>query len=168
MYAMPHYIMRLNVIDFLGFYANYNDETKVITMSKTKFNEPDRHITDDEIKTLPLGKFCERIGISMESWDKTCDAAKADDAKYIRGQVYLSRRNLEVLLSKLDRKQSGDYSACTIIKINNKPSFPNGPTDEIAVMAVEDEEYYKEAKPGFMHPLDTPKAKDSFNTESLN
>lgn len=40
-------------------------------------------------------------------------------------KVYLSRRNIGVLLSKLDRVKAGDRSACTLIKQDNThPIFP--------------------------------------------
>jgi len=86
----------------------------------------------------------------------------------MKGQLYLSRRNLLVLLSKLDRKKAGEITACTIIKTNNKPEFQNSP-EIIAVTAVEDEEYYEGVEAGFMHPLDTPKSKDPLdNNGSMN
>lgn len=62
--------------------------------------------------------------------------------KYIEGQrgtmavLELSRRNLEVLLAKLD----DPTSVKTIL----------APTGEIAVVAVENEEHYSERTPGAM------------------
>lgn len=71
-------------------------------------------------------------------------------------QIYLSRRNLVVLLSKLDRKAAGEETACTITKFDNvHPVYPQTMV-ECAVTAVEDEEYYVERKPGVMHPKDEP------------
>lgn len=69
-------------------------------------------------------------------------------------QVYLSRRNLETLLSKLDRVKAGDTSTCTIIKKDNQhPVYPQS-EPMIIVTAVEDEDYYVDRKPGDIHPKD--------------
>lgn len=67
--------------------------------------------------------------------------------------VYLSRRNLLVLLSKLDRnKVEPDASACSIIKQDTvHPRFAC--TEVTQVTAVEDDEYY-DREPGEMHPAD--------------
>lgn len=73
-------------------------------------------------------------------------------------KIYLSRRNLLVLLSKLDRKKNGEETKCTIIKPNERPSFKNS-MDMCEVIAVEDEEYYKDFDPGIMHPADDPNNK---------
>lgn len=74
-------------------------------------------------------------------------------------KVYLSRRNLLTLLSKLDRKASGDDTECTIIKKDNlHPTYPQSHT-EIQVTAVDDEEYYKDRLPGSVYPADEPKNK---------
>ena len=58
--------------------------------------------------------------------------------------VFLSKRNILTLLSKLDRVRLGDQSQCTIIKHDNQhKKYPqNHP--EIAVVAVEDEDYNAE------------------------
>lgn len=69
-------------------------------------------------------------------------------------QLYLSRRNLLVLLSKLDRKAAGEETACTIIKADTAhPVYPQT-MKECRVTAVEDEEYYVDREPGQMHPKD--------------
>lgn len=71
-------------------------------------------------------------------------------------QLYLSRRNLLVLLSKLDRKKAGEVTACTIIKLDDKnPTYKQSPT-RISVTAVEDDDYYVNRPPGEMHPSDEP------------
>lgn len=72
-------------------------------------------------------------------------------------KVYLSRRNLLALLSKLDRVAEGQSSACTIIK--HDTTHPTHPQTHynIEVMAVEDEVYYIERASGRVHPLDEPK-----------
>jgi hypothetical protein len=69
-------------------------------------------------------------------------------------QIYLSKRNLLVLLSKLDRLENGDETACAIVKSAN-PSDPYCNTiDQVVVTAVADEEFYANRAPGVMHPLD--------------
>lgn len=69
-------------------------------------------------------------------------------------QVYLSRRNLLALLSKLDRVKAGGTSGRTIIKTDDKhPKYPQS-TQVIFVTALEDEEYYTDRRPGPMHPAD--------------
>jgi len=63
-------------------------------------------------------------------------------------QLYLSRRNLETLLSKLDRVKNGEFSHCTIVKNEtNDGKYPQTiPT--IWVTAVENNEYYHDRMPG--------------------
>lgn len=72
-------------------------------------------------------------------------------------QVYLSRRNLQTLLNKLDRcKRDGlGASQCTIVKRDTAhPQYPC--SDEILVTALEDEDYYTDRPAGRMHPEDEP------------
>jgi hypothetical protein len=72
----------------------------------------------------------------------------------MKPRVYLTRRDLLTLLSKLDRKASGDDTACTILKNDNKhPKYPQTMAS-IDVVAVEDAEYYTDRLPGDVHPLD--------------
>ncbi len=70
-------------------------------------------------------------------------------------KIYLSRRNLTALLAKLDADAQGIETACTIIKHQN-PDVPvyQQTMSTIAVIAVQDEEYYStQARPaGEMHP----------------
>jgi hypothetical protein len=69
-------------------------------------------------------------------------------------RIYLSRRNLLTLLSKLDRKKQGDGTRCTLIKTDTThPKFAQT-IDEIEVIAVEDSEYYVDRTPGQVHHLD--------------
>lgn len=69
-------------------------------------------------------------------------------------KVYLLRRNLLTLLSKLDRRAAGEVTECTILKHDNlHPVYPQTER-EIAVIAVEDEEYYTDRNPGAVHPKD--------------
>lgn len=76
--------------------------------------------------------------------------------------VYLSRRNLLALLSKLDRnKEAKGVSQCTIIKRDKvHPLYPC--SDGIQVTAVEDEEYYTDRLPGDVHPEDHPYLKPRY------
>ena len=68
--------------------------------------------------------------------------------------LYLSRRNLLALLSKLDRQEAGDETACAIIKYSN-PTDPYCNTiDQVTVVAVADDRFYADRSPGAMHPLD--------------
>jgi len=61
-------------------------------------------------------------------------------------KVYLTRRNLETLLKKLDDPTS--YK--TIIKKDmDHPEYPS--TVETALIAVEDEDYYTDREPGVMN-----------------
>jgi hypothetical protein len=69
-------------------------------------------------------------------------------------QVYLSRRNLLILLSKLDRKKQGESSECTIVKLDNKHPIYKQSHSPVRITAVEDEEYYAERPPGEMLELD--------------
>lgn len=61
--------------------------------------------------------------------------------------VYLTRRNLLTLLSKLDRCKAGEKTTKAIIK--NDTQHPEYPCSEsTVVVAVEDEDYYTIRKPG--------------------
>lgn len=72
-------------------------------------------------------------------------------------KVYLSRRNLMVLLSKLDRKAAGEHTFCTVIKNDDEhPVYPQS-MPSISVIAVEDDEYYAHRPAGSMNPADVPK-----------
>ncbi len=67
--------------------------------------------------------------------------------------LYLTRRNLTTLLSKLDRKRAGEETKCTLIKRDTKhPQYPS--TDEITITALEDVDYYTDRKPGKVNPAD--------------
>lgn len=70
-------------------------------------------------------------------------------------QIYLTRRNLLTLLSKLDRQAAGETTACTIIKHDTAhPKFPI--REAVSVTAIEDEEYYTDRGPGDVHFADHP------------
>lgn len=67
--------------------------------------------------------------------------------------VYLTRRNLLTLLSKLDRVRAGEHSACTVIK--NDTTHPKYPcSDRIVCVGVEDDDYYADREAGPIHPSD--------------
>ena len=69
-------------------------------------------------------------------------------------KIYLSKRNLLTLLSKLERLERGDETACAIVKYAN-PTDPYCNTiKEITVIAVPDEKFYTNRAPGAMHHLD--------------
>lgn len=71
--------------------------------------------------------------------------------------IYLSRRNLLTLISKLDRRAAGEETQCTVIKHQNPDSDAYKQTMvTCAVVAVEDEEFYgSQGRPaGQMHPAD--------------
>ena len=73
--------------------------------------------------------------------------------------LYLSRRNLLTLLSKLDRKKNGEMTQCCIIKCDNQhPKYPQS-MDSIAVHAIEDDEYYTDRIPGYVNEKDNPDRK---------
>ena len=75
-------------------------------------------------------------------------------------QIYLSRRNLLILLSKLDRKAMGEETACAIIKNDNShPKYPQT-MQQIKVVAVEDDEYYTDRNAGQMHMADEENSVD--------
>lgn len=69
-------------------------------------------------------------------------------------QVFLSRRNLLTLLSKLDRKKDGGDTQCTIIKRDaDHKKYPQT-MEAIIITALEDEEYYNDRVAGAIHPAD--------------
>lgn len=65
--------------------------------------------------------------------------------------VYLTRRNLMTLLNKLDRPGS----KCTLIKHDTvHPVYPC--SDVTQVIALEDDEYYIDRRPGAVYSKDEP------------
>lgn len=80
--------------------------------------------------------------------------------------IFLSRRNLQVLLSKLDRRAAGEQTACAIIKYRQvkrpddlTPNLYQQTMEECMVVAVDDEEFYGQQKrsAGVMAPEDEVK-----------
>lgn len=75
-------------------------------------------------------------------------------------RLYLSRRNLKTLLSKLDRAKAGEGTFCTIVKNDMSNSkFPQS-HPQIVVTAVEDEDYYFDRIPGPINERDAANIKD--------
>lgn len=72
-------------------------------------------------------------------------------------RIYLSRRNLLTLLSKLDRQAAGEATSCTLVKSDNAHPKYAQTMDHIYVIAVEDAEYYTDRPAGEVHPSDEPK-----------
>lgn len=72
--------------------------------------------------------------------------------------IFLTRRNLQTLLNKLDRKASGEETACTIIKLQGMVEDFKQTMEACNVVAVEDEAYYssQQRTPGIVHQKDTP------------
>ena len=70
-------------------------------------------------------------------------------------QVYLTRRNLLTLLSKLDRRAKGELTSCTLIK-NDTIHLKYPCSSPTAITAIEDGEYYTDRMPGPVHPKDEP------------
>lgn len=68
--------------------------------------------------------------------------------------IYLSRRNLLTLLSKLDRAKAGERTFCAIIKADNQHPDFSQTIDQVMVTAVEDEVYYTDREAGDVHPSD--------------
>ncbi len=65
-------------------------------------------------------------------------------------QLFLTRRNLLTLLSKLDRVTSGEFSSFTIVKRGTEhPKY--SASDIVVVAPMEDENYYTDRMPG---PID--------------
>lgn len=71
--------------------------------------------------------------------------------------LFLSRRNLLALLSKLDRKKKGEETACTIVKNDTVHKSYPATVKNVWVTAIEDEDYYFDRPPGEVHDLDVPR-----------
>lgn len=71
-------------------------------------------------------------------------------------RLYLTRRNLQTLLNKLDRNklQPGSSEACLAKTDTVHPKYPC--SDAIYVYALEDAEYYGDRLPGEVLPADDP------------
>lgn len=58
-------------------------------------------------------------------------------------KVFLSRKNLQNLLSKLDRQLAGESTECTIFKHKSKTNKYQQTMNSIEVIAVENKAYYE-------------------------
>lgn len=72
-------------------------------------------------------------------------------------KIYLSKRNLLTLLSKLERLERGEETACAIVKYANSTDPYCNSMNEVMVIAIPDNEFYTNRAPGVMHPLDEAK-----------
>ena len=73
-----------------------------------------------------------------------------------QAHIFLTRRPLLTLLSKLDRRARGGPSFCTILKQDT--DHPTHPVPfPVLITAIEDANYYTDRPPGEIHPSDTPK-----------
>lgn len=70
--------------------------------------------------------------------------------------LFLSRKNLQTLLSKLDRQLEGQETECTIIKFRSLSDKYQQTMSTCVVTAVENKDYYEglERPAGIMHPAD--------------
>ena len=72
-------------------------------------------------------------------------------------QIFLSRKNLETLLNKLNRnKEDPGASQCTLLKCDNKHKKYPQSMPEILVTAVENDDYYTDRDAGYILPIDDP------------
>ena len=85
------------------------------------------------------------------------------DPKLPKSKIYLTRRNLLTLLSKLDRDDAGEKTECSIIKYKQPVAAYQQTMDSIMVIAVQDDEYYSAQNRTFgdVHPSDDPAFKPS-------
>ena len=86
----------------------------------------------------------------------------------MKARVYLTRRNLLSLLSKLDRRVAGQQTECTLIKNDNAHPVFRQTMQSIEVVAVEDQEYYKERDAGFVLAADIPNRELAMAALKLN
>lgn len=78
-------------------------------------------------------------------------------------QLYLTRRNLQTLINKLDRKAEGGETQLTLIKRDTThPKYPS--SNVICVTAVEDHDYYVNRGPGAVFIEDDPDARTKDRT----
>lgn len=77
----------------------------------------------------------------------------------VENVVYLSKRNLLTLLSKVERFEKGEETKCAIIKYSN-PLDPYclriGQESELMIVAIPDDKYYTSRGAGEVHPDDEP------------
>lgn len=91
-----------------------------------------------------------------------CDSSNDGDMMNVNdyeNRLYLSERNLRVLLSKLERYKNGEQTACTIVKHANHLDPYCSTIDEIAVIAIPDDQYYTKRPAGEMLEVDIENGK---------
>ena len=81
-----------------------------------------------------------------------------DKHKEHMDQIYLTRRNLQTLLNKLDRKKAGEETERTIVKCDYLHQRYAQTMEECRVTAVEDEEYYIDRPAGMVYHKDVPRS----------
>lgn len=72
-------------------------------------------------------------------------------------RIYLSKRNLLTLLSKLERFEQGQETKCAIIKYSNPMDPYSNTVDDVMIIAIPDEKFYTNRTAGPVHELDVPK-----------
>lgn len=84
-----------------------------------------------------------------------------NDIKIPQQKLYLSKRNLLTLLSKLERDNAGEVTACSIVKHQTPGPAYQQTMKAIMVIAVQDEDYYpaQDRGPGMVHEADEEKIK---------
>lgn len=78
---------------------------------------------------------------------------------FSENKVYLPKRNLLTLLSKLGRFEASEDTKCEIIKhfVPLDPYCMSLQSEEsISIIAIPDSKYYTNREPGRMHPEDDP------------
>lgn len=76
-------------------------------------------------------------------------------------KIYLSKRNLLTLLSKLERLEQGQDTKCAIVKYANPLDPFCNTINEVMVIAVPDDKFYAARQAGEMHPLDEERIKNA-------
>jgi len=71
-------------------------------------------------------------------------------------RIYLSKRNLLTLLSKLERFEKGDETKCALVKYANPLDPYCNTMDQVTIIAVPDEQFYTKRMYGEVHPSDEP------------
>ena len=78
-------------------------------------------------------------------------------------RIYLSKRNLLTLLSKLERFEQGQETFCSIKKYSNPLDPYCNTMDEVVIVAIPDEKFYTKRTFGEVHPDDDPKTEIDYN-----
>ena len=82
--------------------------------------------------------------------------------------LYLSKRNLLTLLSKLERFEKGEMTECTIIKRKNNldPYCMRIGCEDVKIIAIPDSKYYTARSPGAVLDKDDPDLKGNYENSS--